>query len=322
MTSSPKVTKTFWEDVELASAQALVGLVADTGVMEWGLLQHRFVERARGFSQTLDFLEGMRALKSEGRYIYPDRGLRPMREALKSGKNVFMEYLTRLSLVSNTGYGRELREVCHAFRFEGGQAQMRPEALRREQYAARNFLLEGSAIRLHHETGICTINSWFHSDFIRARFAHGTTPQELEDVMKGRSDIGFAAELAVLEFERDIVGDRDVNSVIHVAVMNTNAGFDVSSIRRQQGADQISARLIEVKAVSLKDWQFTFTRNEVRVATENEGAYFLYLVPVVNGKPCIDRVCVLENPVENLVSEDEWQVTQGDWRVSRGIHNG
>ena len=322
MTSSPKAFETCWEGVELESVHALVELAASATATERGLLKLRFDERARGFSKTLEYLEAMRALRSNGEYICPDRGLGAMKEAQKSGKQVLMKYLIRLSLGSNTEYGRELRELFHAFRFEGGQAQMRPEALRREQYAGRNMLLEGGAIQLHHEIGNCTISDWFHSDFIKTRFFHGTTPEELEDVMRDRLDIGFAAELAVLEYERQIVGDRDASNVVHVALQNTGAGFDIASIRRVQEADDIFVRLIEVKAVSQIDWQFTFTRNEVRVAIENKGIYFIYLVPVVRGEPHMDQAYVLENPADNLLSSKEWQVTQGDWNVSRGVYHG
>ena len=160
---------------------------------------------------------------------------------------------------------------------------MRSEGLRREYYAARNILLEGGAIRLEHQTGVCTVSSWFHSDFIRALFTHGTTPQALDDILRGRKDIGLSAELAVVDLERQILGRGDASNVIHIALDNISAGFDIASIRRQPHTDQLTARLIEVKAVSPTDWKFTFTPNEVRVATENWGAYYLYLVPCSKG---------------------------------------
>ena len=321
MVSSPKEDVVSWEGVTLEAARVLVDLLTETTAADKGLLQRRFAERARGFNETLKYLERMQALKLEGQYIYPDQGLEPMKEALRTGKQEFMKYLTRLGTASTTGYGREIRKVCHAFRLEGGQAQMRSEGLGREHYAARNILLEAGAIRLHHETGICTINAWFHRDFIRTLYTHGTTPQELDDLMRDRSDIGFAAELEVLKSERRIVGERDASNVIHVALENTSAGFDIASIRRQQNPDQLTVRLIEVKAVSPRDWKFIFTRNEVRVATEHQSAYFLYLVPVVKGLPDVDQAYVLENPVENLLNADEWCIKQGDWNVRRRVHH-
>ena len=321
MVSSLKEDGISWEGVTLEAARVVVELLADTTAADKGLLQRRFAERARGFNETLKYLEGMQALKPEGQYIYPKQGLEPMKEALRSGKQEFMKYLTRVSTASSTGYGREIRKVCHAFRLEDGQAQMRSKGLGREHYAGRNILLEAGAIRLHHKTGNCTISAWFHSDFIRALYTHGTTPQELDDLIRDRSDIGFAAELEVLKSERRIVGERDASNVIHIALEDTSAGFDIASTRRQQETDQLTVRLIEVKAVSPGDWEFILTRNEVHVATENKSAYFLYLLPVVKGQPDVDQAYIIENPIDNLLNADEWCIKQGDWNVSRRVHH-
>ena len=95
--------------------------------------------------------------------------------------------------------------------------------------------------------------------------------------------------MQVFEHEREIVGHRNAAKVIHIAMENTNAGFDIASIRREKETGQLCIRKIEVKAVSPKEWAFTLTRNEIRVATESKDAYFLYLVPVIEGKPEVTK---------------------------------
>ena len=321
MVPSPEEDRSLWEGVELESARHLVELMLGKASTERKLLQRRFGERARGFNEALNYLEAIQALRVEGQSIHSGKHLELMKEALALSRQDFMKCLIRISIASASGYGREIREVCRAFRFEEGKAQMKSERLGREHHAGRNILLEGGAVRIDHKSGICTISNWFHSDFIEVLYAHGTTPEELNDLITDQSDIGFAAELEVLKFERYIVGDKDANKVMHIALQNTNAGFDIASIRRQKDTDQLTVRLIEVKAVSLKDWNFVFTRNEVRVATENKSVYFLYLVPVVKGQPRMDQAYVLENPVDNLLEADEWRVAQGDWKVCRKVHH-
>ena len=78
-------------------------------------------------------------------------------------------------------------------------------------------------------------------------------------------------------------------------------------------------RLIEVKAVSLKDWGFTFTLNEIRTATESKDAYFLYLVPVVRGEPDVDGMLVLRDPMATLDESGQWIVEHGDWKVRKAV---
>ena len=210
-----------------------------------------------------------------------------------------------------------MREVVRAFRLEGGQAWLQPEDLRGKYYAARNILLEAGALQVDHQTGTYTINNWFYREFVRVRYAYGVTPENLVERLKERGEIGLEAELKVFEYERDAVGKRDLVNVIHIALENTNAGFDIASTRREKDTDKLLFRMIEVKAVSSSDWGFTLTRNEVRVATESKDAYFLYLVPVIEGEPTVTNMIVVKNPVMELMKQDQWTIVEGDWRVSR-----
>ncbi len=309
------------EGVSLESAQVLVELIADNTTVERELLERRFSERARGFEETLKFMEGMQALTERSREVRRAGGLDGMQEALRAGERTFIEYMARLGVDSATRYGREMRGVLKAFRMEEEQALLGSEDLRGEHYAARNILLEAGALHLDHETGTYTINNWFYREFIRARYAHGTTPDKLDCIVNKQAEIGLAAELQVFEHERETVGQRDAANVVHIALENTNAGFDIASTRREEETDQLRLRMIEVKAVSPKDWGFTLTRNEVRVATENKDTYFLYLVPIIEGKPEVKKMDVIQNPVKGLLVEKEWTAREGDWNVSRVIRH-
>ena len=314
--------KSVMEGVSLESAQVLVELIGDNSTLEKKLLKRRFSERARSFEETLKFMEGMRAIEETPGGIRRAGSLDGMQEALKTGERKFIEYITRLGVVSATRYGKEIRGVLEAFRLDKGQARLGSEDLRGELYAARNILLEAEAMQLDREAGTYTINSWFHREFIRARFAHGTKPEKLDNVVRAQAEIGFAAELKVFEHERETLGPKDAANVVHIALENTNAGFDIASTRREEETDQLRIRMIEVKAVSPKHWAFTLTRNEVRVATENKDSYFLYLVPVIEGEPKITKMDVIQNPAKELQVESEWTIREGDWSVSRLVQHG
>ena len=170
---------------------------------------------------------------------------------------------------------------------------------------------------LDHRDGRYEINGWFYGDFIKARYAHGSTPAMLRNEIRDKEDIGFAAELKVLEFERQTVGSQDAPNVIHIAQQNTNAGFDIASIRRGNEDGRLNLRMIEVKAVSPRNWAFTLTKNEVRVAAENKNTYFLYLVPVKKGTPIVSETEMIQNPIRELSHNMGWTIEKGDWSVSR-----
>ena len=305
------------EGVSLLAARILVGLLAEGTAVEKELLRRRFSEKAVGFEETLVFIEGMHGIIDDERRVRCSRGFTRMREALTEGETAFVRYMAKLGVTSARDYGRELRRVLNAFRFQDGQACLRRGDLEPELYAARNVLLEAGAMLLDHRAGTYEINGWFYEEFIKARYARGTTPDKLSEEIHDKTNLGLAAELVVLEYERGMVGTGDAPNVIHIAQHNTNAGFDIASIRRENKDGGLNFRMIEVKAVSPRDWAFTFTRNEVRVATENKNIYFLYLVPVDKGKPIVDAMEVIRNPVEKLVHKEEWIIEEGDWTVSR-----
>ena len=311
--------KSVMEGVSLESTQVLVELIADYPTVERALIERRFRERARGFDATLKFMEGMQAIEERGREICRAGSLDGMQDALKVDERTFIEHITRLGVDSSTSYGEEMRAVLQAFRLEEGQARLRSKDLNRELYAARNILLEAGAMQLDHEAGTYTINNWFYREFVNARYAYGTTPDKLDDIVKEQAEIGLAAELQVFKHELKTVGQRDASNVVHISLENTNAGFDIASMRREEETDQIRIRMIEVKAVSPIRWTFTLTRNEVRVATESKDTYFLYLVPIIKGKPAVAKMDVIQNPVRVLLHGDEWTIEHGDWSVSRAV---
>lgn len=305
-----------WEGLTLRSVEVLVDVLSNHVQVDWQVARRRFGERAGGFDEAVRFLETMGAVEVNSGGVERDRALAGMVAALGAGRQAFCTHVVRAVMESDTGYGRELRTVCHAFALEAGRIRMKWGQIGDEHYAARNALLEGGAMRLHHSRGSYSVSNWFHSDFVRAIYGEGPSPEQLQVRKRDQADIGFAAELEVITLERRTVGDRDADMVIHIAMENSAAGFDIASVRRDTSTDEARVRLIEVKAVSPRDWGFVFTRNEVQTATENSSSYFLYLVPVRNGRPKIGEIRVIGNPVEELTKEGAWRIEQGDWNVS------
>ena len=313
---------TVFEGVDLDYVQVLVELVGEKSTLEKELLKRRFGERARSFEETLSFMKGMQALKERGRKIHRARNLNGIQKVLKDGEQDFKRHLVKLIADSPSKYGCEMREVLNAFRLEKGKAWLKVEDSGGVHYATRNVLILAEVIRVDHETGMYTVNNWFHREFIKARYGFGTTPKELDKALKEDAKIGLAAEIQVFEFERETVGCRDAEKVVHIALSNTNAGFDIASTRREKETDQLCMRMIEVKAVSPKKWAFSLTHNELRVAKENHDTYFLYLVPVLEGKPEVSEMLEIPNPAKELLDSNKWTIREGDWDIRMVNRNG
>src|SRR5207247_11427206 len=111
-----------------------------------------------------------------------------------------------------------------------------------------------------------------------ARNVVSPTANQLRLYANGREQIGRAAELAVLDWERRRVGGKWQNLVRHVSGDNPAACFDIQSVSVL--GSQVESRFIEVKAVAADSFEFHWSGSEIEAAEILHARYFLYLVPV------------------------------------------
>ena len=305
------------EGISLESVRVLVELFDGLPRIEERLLRRRYEERALAFDRTLVFVSALEILAAGERTVSRGRLYVSVQAAMEYSARAFAEGLLRLTLKSRTMYAQKLGAVLAAFRLDEGTFRLASTELSGEQYAARDFLMETSAIQTTEGPGYYLLNDWFLADYLSSQFLHGTPPEKLDEIRERQADIGLAAELEVMDYERRLVGPEDLDLVVHVAGRNTGAGFDITSVRRDAITRRARLRLIEVKAVSPVDWFFTLTRNERAVAVESAASYFLYLVPVVKGKPDVGELVVVADPVGRLTIDCGWQVVEGDWQVRK-----
>lgn len=309
--------ETIFDHVTLESASIFVTLMADRPRLEEALLARRFREKAFNFDETLAFMITLGAVTRKRRFIVRRPNLDEMFSALRNGESTFHDCVIRLVLQSSTNYGEEMRRFLRALRMNNGVAWLRPIEASGDRYAVRNFLMEADALRLNPKGDEYQINDWFFGHLVEARYSRGTTPSRLRDMLQQQAELGLAAEKAVLSHERRVVGSHDASDVVHIALSNVGAGFDIASLRRDPRTGERRFRMIEVKAVSMNDWQFTLTKNEVAVARKNAGHYFLYVVPIKGGRPSLADMKVLQDPVKLLVEDSNWEIAEGEWSVHR-----
>lgn len=309
--------------IRLSSIRVLINLPdSTTRTIDRELARRRFLESAQEFDATVNFLVAIRVLLSHADTIFGGVEFSATTTALRGGDQALAAHIAVLAVRSSSAYGADLRNTLMSFRLDDGVAAARFEYLRGAPYSARDFLLESGAIQRDNSTKSFHITDWFYSEFITARFGWGMSPETLDRKIDGQAEIGCRAELEVLAYERSLVCERDLSTVVHIAKLNVGAGFDIASTRRDKTTGLLHFRMIEVKAVSEVDWAFTFTKNEMRAASESKDIYFLYLVPVINGRPAVAKMEVIQDPVSLLLGSPQWEVQEGDWQVRQGKGDG
>ena len=88
--------------------------------------------------------------------------------------------------------------------------------------------------------------------------------EEFRQIEKEKTDIGYRAELKIIEYEKDRLSEFPdlVLQIEHVAQKDVMAGYDILSFDHYD-KDIPNPRFIEVKAVSPWDYRFYWTRNEI-----------------------------------------------------------
>ena len=289
--------------------RVLLRLIARASNLNKSWLMTRYSEQAKNFDKVISFLVACKIILDEGNTVRQGQKYALAMEKLKSSVEEYNKFLVQLILSSNTQQGYETRELLSNFESVLGTPKLASLPQGDKRYAVRNTLIEAGIIILDHGNGICEIPAKHNYLYSLAKHGHGKSPDSLEKQAKRNLDIGTQAELSVIEYEREILGDAFADQVVYIAEYNTSAGFDIASVRIIN--NQVSEnRLIEVKAVSPSDYGFFLTAREYDIAKQYRQQYYLYLVPVRDQIPAIDKLEIVCNPAEKIIkNNDQWLVT-------------
>ena len=186
------------------------------------------------------------------------------------------------------------------------------------------LLLKQLGVFIEEHKPIYRLNSeWFDRfmDFLSLSTSHidsenFISPCQYEKNIQRNLEIGFTAEQFVVKYERARLANHPlVDKIVHVAVENAAAGFDILSFDSEE--DLSLNRKIEVKSWSEKK-EFYFSANEFSVATTAKQSYFLYLVNRKKMNNSGYSPEVIQNPTEKIFQdEDGWKIEPDGWKIEQ-----
>ena len=299
--------KTF-ENLRYTHMCILLDTLSTTNISRMPHIRRLFSERGEGFDEIVLFLSRLGIVASDG------RSLRLRINWPKTDK------ILRRSLILKRLFSKRNRYRSEVFRFliqfkvlEGGLAYLSSPQNRSAESGVRNFLMDVGIVRHVMGTEKYVLLPEYTSIFVSARdSANHIPPALLEASAVKQSEIGNAAEELIVDYEQSRVGPSYSHYVDRVSIRNSAAGYDIRSISLEADG-QALPRFIEVKAVSLKSFQFYWSRNEVDVARALAHWYYLYLLPVNRrGQFDIDGLKVIPDPCNIVLPEDSIWVTESD----------
>lgn len=284
----------------------LLEILQSASVRQRAFVSARFEERATHFQETVQLLEDLRWVQADGELIVPTH-----------------EAVARIVAASETERGLVLADalVEDAGPYESlfahylGQFERRdldfvyqPTGERRLQESpVRDFLMELGAVAHQPLGDFYVLTEPFSYLRLWARNVQGPADQaELDRRAQARHELGRAAELAALDWEKRRLGSTWSSRVRHISDRSPASCYDIQSVTLAGTASQ--PRFIEVKAVATETYQFHWTAAEIEAAQMLGTRYFLYLLPVRgSGTFDLEKMKVIQNPFADVYqSPAEW----------------
>ena len=289
---------------------ALLDVLKESKLSTKEHIERRFLERAPKFGETLNFLKEADVVQDKNGTLSITPAFCWLPEQCDDPD--LSKWLISLIIRRDNAYRSEMFEYLGSFQVVNGMAVRRPtDEERSAESAVRNYLMELGVVSFD-STGNQYILTPEHS--VLYAQAKGNisviSPSQFQSQRRAREDIGLAAEIAVLSYERRRVGAQLAHFVEHVANRNVAAGYDIQSVTVCD-TTQTTPRYIEVKAVPRETFRFYWTANELAVAKLFRSCYYLYLLPVDRGRRFdFERLRMLCNPQSAVFGPNSEWITE------------
>lgn len=294
-----------FEGLILRNAFALLEVLEHNTLRTESRIREVFSQHYQGFDSMLTFLIRISVVQKR-RGILCLRVVPPCAET-PARQEWLLSYLLR----TRNRYRSEVLRYLNKYQVLGGELIYNSPVHRRSREShVRNFLMEMGIVWHDAEADRCVLSRDYMSLCVSARYrGHQVLPDLFAKSVAARDELGLAAEMAIIEFEKKRLGPKLATEVDHVALRNVAAGYDVRSITVTNGRSMMP-RYIEVKAVCPASMRFHWTRNEMNVAQTLQESYYLYLLPVkAAGSFDLARLMMIPNPhVGVLGSETAWVI--------------
>lgn len=154
-------------------------------------------------------------------------------------------------------------------------------------------------------------------DSIIAKYCKAAQKQfslaQLKKQLEDNELAGEKAELFVLSFEKERIGQPLSERIKRISEIDVSAGYDIISYNSVQSCTP--DRFIEVKAIS--NTGFFWSKNEYEIAKLKGDTYYLYLVDLGSiGKPEYVPE-MIQDPATNVMTADHWFVEAQSYHIMR-----
>jgi hypothetical protein len=297
--------------VETKRVHRLLTVVRDSRLRKQQFIEQRYSEGARNFAETLQFLRDIGWVVEHDDELEVVPSLSTVSGWLQSDENIRQALLAAL-IAEASPYRRVLASYLSKFRVAGAELKHRPSLSERtQQRPLRDLLMDLRVVSYRASDRTYLLEQSAASIYVWAtNFVQPTNRQAYAGLQRRREELGFAAELVVIDYERKRVGSELAHLVEHISADQPYACYDIKSATVVEG--QVVDRYIEVKAVPEDTLQFYWSRSEVDAAKILREKYYLYLIPfIVKRGFDADAITVIRDPHSTLSADpNAWEIEE------------
>jgi len=308
--SSDKQLEQF-ANLETKQIQCLLNILFQSTMHGKHFVETAYSERAQNFVETLQFLKDMNWVKERhGELALSDAGSTTY-AAVQDDAEI-RKRLTEALISEESPYRADIADYLMRFSLSGSNLTYRPSLSERlQQSSLRNFLMDIRAVTYRAIDDTYLLDEGAVDLYVWAiNFRRSTSKEMLRFDTEHKEQLGIAAEIAVLEYEKDRVGVRWAYKIEHISAGSPFASYDIRSVTVR--GDYAATRYIEVKAVPLDSYQFYWTRSEVEIAQLLKSKYFLYLLPLAtSGGFDLKKILIIDDPYSTVYQNSKtWQIEE------------
>lgn len=298
-----------FDKIKLSQLHVLCNTLADTEVRNVSNIKRKYLETALAFDETIALLLDLKIIKINSNELFTTKSFSFVHNSSDDFKRKFLPVL----FSANGDVSEELRNFLLNFQTENEKTFFKATELQKIKFSGtRNILLELGFISAGSDNATYFINPEFIDLFLKHFIRRKLSPETLKKKQAEKDSLDLAAEQAIIVFEIKRLTDISVlpSEIEHTSLENVLAGYDIKSFENYlDGNSNRIDRFIEVKAVSVADYKFYWSRNEMEIAKVFGEMYYLYLLPVISNNIFdLENMIIKRNPFKSIYSNElEWK---------------
>lgn len=306
-----------FDHLRLKNLCHLISVISNAHTEMRSLIKTRYEYQCTHYDETFAFLKNLTGIKDKDGKIRLNNAFRVLAETIDE-KTIASKAIIMIQKREGP-YQDQLFRYLSKYRLVDGELIYRPRDADRSEFSdLRNFLIDARVVEYKSSEDRYLLKPGQAHLYANAfESTKVLEPGVLKQQLAEKAEIGNKAECTIVMYEKERVGSEFERKVVHVALENEAAGYDIKSISRLSD-DRYEPRYIEVKAVPLDTYQFFWSKNERNFAELMKDHYFLYLLPVDHDRVfSLDDLIIIQDPIAGIINSPQtWKVETETIRCS------